>query len=75
MKRSFMDITIKRVYAEPCEDDGVSILVDRLWPKGLTKESARVERKPAERRGIDADAQLDSKLRRPNAKANGGELS
>jgi uncharacterized protein YeaO (DUF488 family) len=36
-------IKIKRVYAEPSEEDGKRILVDRLWPRGLTKEKARVD--------------------------------
>jgi uncharacterized protein YeaO (DUF488 family) len=34
---------IKRVYAEPSQDDGKRILVDRLWPRGLTKEKAKVD--------------------------------
>jgi len=34
---------IKRVYEEPNHADGVRILVDRLWPRGLTKEKARVD--------------------------------
>jgi len=34
---------IKRVYAEPSPKDGKRILVDRLWPRGLTKERARVD--------------------------------
>jgi uncharacterized protein YeaO (DUF488 family) len=38
-----MNIRIKRVYEEPDNDDGVRILVDRLWPRGLTKEKARVD--------------------------------
>ncbi|WP_205341423.1 DUF488 domain-containing protein [Denitrificimonas caeni] len=38
-----MDIKIKRVYAEPSDEDGRRILVDRLWPRGLTKEKARVD--------------------------------
>jgi uncharacterized protein YeaO (DUF488 family) len=38
-----MSITIKRVYAEPAPDDGTRTLVDRLWPRGLTKEKARVD--------------------------------
>jgi len=37
------EVRIKRVYAEPSEDDGRRILVDRLWPRGLTKEKARVD--------------------------------
>jgi uncharacterized protein YeaO (DUF488 family) len=34
---------LKRVYAEPSDDDGKRILVDRLWPRGLTKVKARVD--------------------------------
>ncbi|HJV35985.1 DUF488 domain-containing protein [Geomonas sp.] len=37
-------IKIKRVYEEPALQDGVRLLVDRLWPRGLSKERARVER-------------------------------
>jgi uncharacterized protein YeaO (DUF488 family) len=33
-------IRIKRVYDEPQKDDGARVLVDRLWPRGLRKESA-----------------------------------
>ena len=35
-------IKIKRIYDTPAEDDGFRILVDRLWPRGLTKEKAKV---------------------------------
>ena len=38
-----MNIRIKRVYAEPADADGSRILVDRLWPRGLTKEKAHVD--------------------------------
>jgi uncharacterized protein YeaO (DUF488 family) len=38
-----MNIRIKRVYEEPDGEDGKRILVDRLWPRGLTKEKARVD--------------------------------
>jgi uncharacterized protein YeaO (DUF488 family) len=38
-----MDIRIKRVYDEPDGEDGTRILVDRLWPRGLTKEKAKVD--------------------------------
>jgi uncharacterized protein YeaO (DUF488 family) len=38
-----MNVAIKRVYDEPSESDGTRILVDRLWPRGLTKEKARVD--------------------------------
>jgi len=36
-------IRIKRVYEEPAKEDGYRILVDRLWPRGLTKERAKVD--------------------------------
>jgi uncharacterized protein YeaO (DUF488 family) len=36
-------IRIKRVYDEPAKNDGYRILVDRLWPRGLTKERAKVD--------------------------------
>jgi uncharacterized protein YeaO (DUF488 family) len=36
-------VEIKRVYEEPGEADGTRILVDRLWPRGLTKEKAKVD--------------------------------
>jgi len=35
-------IQLKRVYEKPSRKDGVRILVDRLWPRGLTKERASV---------------------------------
>jgi uncharacterized protein YeaO (DUF488 family) len=36
-------LSIKRVYTEASENDGRRILVDRLWPRGLTKEKAKVD--------------------------------
>jgi uncharacterized protein YeaO (DUF488 family) len=38
-----MAVRIKRVYDEPSEGDGIRILVDRLWPRGLLKEKAAVD--------------------------------
>ncbi|MCL4398089.1 DUF488 family protein [Patescibacteria group bacterium] len=38
-----MDIRVKRVYEPPEESDGRRILVDRLWPRGLTKQKAKVD--------------------------------
>ena len=35
-------IRIKRVYREPSSRDGGRILVDRVWPRGISKERARV---------------------------------
>ena len=42
-REAFLGFKIKRVYEEPARADGVRILVDRLWPRGLTKERARVD--------------------------------
>ncbi len=39
-----MTITIKRAYDPPAASDGKRILVDRLWPRGLTKEKLKVDR-------------------------------
>ena len=38
-----MKLKIKRVYDKPAEEDGTRILVDRLWPRGLTKQKAKVD--------------------------------
>lgn len=38
-----MKLALKRVYDEPSPTDGTRILVDRLWPRGLTKEAAHVD--------------------------------
>ena len=36
-------IKLKRAYEKPSRDDGSRILVERLWPRGLTKERAAVD--------------------------------
>jgi uncharacterized protein YeaO (DUF488 family) len=38
-----VNLRIRRVYDSPRTDDGLRVLVDRLWPRGLTKERARVD--------------------------------
>jgi uncharacterized protein YeaO (DUF488 family) len=38
-----MSIRIKRIYDPPSPQDGFRILVDRLWPRGLSKEKAKVD--------------------------------
>lgn len=35
-------IALKRAYDPPSDEDGERILVDRLWPRGLAKEEARL---------------------------------
>ena len=37
-----MDIAVKRVYDKPANRDGRRVLVDRLWPRGVKKEDARL---------------------------------
>jgi uncharacterized protein YeaO (DUF488 family) len=34
------DVRVRRVYDEPASDDGTRVLVDRIWPRGLTKAKA-----------------------------------
>lgn len=36
-------LRIKRVYDPVAEDDGLRVLVDRLWPRGIAKEKARID--------------------------------
>ena len=38
-----MTVAIKRVYEAPSKADGARILVDRLWPRGLTKAAAAID--------------------------------
>jgi uncharacterized protein YeaO (DUF488 family) len=37
-----MTIRIKRAYESPTDDDGFRILVDQLWPRGVSKEKAKI---------------------------------
>jgi uncharacterized protein YeaO (DUF488 family) len=37
------DIRVRRVYDEPAADDGARVLVDRIWPRGLRKDAARLD--------------------------------
>ena len=43
MATSSFTIQTKRVYEEAHEKDGARVLVDRLWPRGLSKERAHVD--------------------------------
>ncbi len=38
-----MPIRLKRVYEKPGKEDGYRILVDRLWPRGLSKQQAKID--------------------------------
>ena len=37
------DIRVRRVYEAPSPDDGARVLVDRIWPRGLRKDTARLD--------------------------------
>ena len=58
-----MPISLKRAYEAPTRSDGCRILVERLWPRGLSKKDAKVDFWPKEvapstelRRWFDHDA-------------------
>lgn len=38
-----MKLRLKRVYDDPANEDGLRILVDRLWPRGLARQKARID--------------------------------
>lgn len=38
-----MDVMLKRAYEEPRADDGYRVLVDLLWPRGLSKANAKID--------------------------------
>ncbi len=37
------EVRLKRAYDPPSDDDGVRVLVDRLWPRGLRKSAAAID--------------------------------
>lgn len=39
-----MSVRIKRIYDAPSDDDGYRVLVDRIWPRGVSKQAARLDR-------------------------------
>jgi uncharacterized protein YeaO (DUF488 family) len=43
LEETELNVKAKRVYDDPGPADGMRILVDRLWPRGLTKERAHVD--------------------------------
>jgi uncharacterized protein YeaO (DUF488 family) len=42
-KVSAGNVKLKRAYEPPAVDDGTRILIDRLWPRGITKERAAID--------------------------------
>ncbi len=43
MSEQLLNIALKRAYDEPAESDGTRVLVERLWPRGLSKERAHID--------------------------------
>jgi len=37
------NLQIKRIYEDPTDEDGYRVLVDRLWPRGVSKEDAKLD--------------------------------
>ena len=50
-----MTIRSKRVYDQPCPDDGFRVLIDGLWPRGVSHQRASMDlwaRERARSRGV-----------------------
>ncbi|MFE1885483.1 DUF488 domain-containing protein [Streptomyces diastatochromogenes] len=41
-----MSVRVRRIYEPPEPGDGLRVLVDRLWPRGLAKEAAQIDEWP-----------------------------
>ncbi|TVZ91781.1 DUF488 domain-containing protein [Streptomyces sp. BK340] len=50
-----MSVRVRRIYEPPESDDGLRVLVDRLWPRGVAKEAAQVDEWP---KGLTPSAEL-----------------
>lgn len=48
-------VRVRRVYDAPADDDGARVLVDRVWPRGVTKERAHLD---AWRKDVAPSAEL-----------------
>jgi uncharacterized protein YeaO (DUF488 family) len=42
--RTHLDVRLRRAYLPPAPEDGVRVLVDRLWPRGVSKSDAKIDR-------------------------------
>jgi uncharacterized protein YeaO (DUF488 family) len=36
-------VRVRRIYEQPASDDGIRVLVDRVWPRGVRKETAAID--------------------------------
>ena len=43
MAQQTLAVALKRAYEEPAESDGTRVLIERLWPRGLSKERAHID--------------------------------
>ena len=43
MTKQALSVALKRVYDEPAASDGTRVLVERLWPRGISKERAHID--------------------------------
>jgi uncharacterized protein YeaO (DUF488 family) len=37
------DVRVKRIYDEPADDDGHRVLIDHIWPRGVSRDRARLD--------------------------------
>jgi uncharacterized protein YeaO (DUF488 family) len=79
-RRQSPSIGIKRVYDEPARDDGVRILIDRLWPRGVSKAALKLDAWPRAlapstelRKWYGHDPKLFAEFRRRYRKELAGE--
>ncbi len=59
-----MSIMLKRVYEKPSVEDGERILVERLWPRGLKKEDAKVDKWLESRKDIVENLAREAKAKK-----------
>lgn len=43
MTKKKPDVRVRRVYEEPSREDGTRVLVDRVWPRGMSKDTAQLD--------------------------------
>jgi uncharacterized protein YeaO (DUF488 family) len=43
MATTSRSVRVRRIYDDPSPDDGTRVLVDRIWPRGMSKERARLD--------------------------------
>jgi uncharacterized protein YeaO (DUF488 family) len=64
-----MNISIKRVYEPPHRNDGLRVLVDRLWPRGLSKDAAQIDIWEGNWTAFKTRYRKELSARRPDAEA------